>query len=66
MDIGKILLQLREERDRIAQVIAALELLVREGKRGRGRPPGSSKKKELRTASDGPAPMAKVRNASQS
>jgi hypothetical protein len=42
MDINSVLLQLRGERDRIAQAIAALEQLAQGSKRGPGRPPGSS------------------------
>jgi hypothetical protein len=41
MDINNVLLQLRGERDRIAQAIAALEQLALGRKRGPGRPPGS-------------------------
>jgi hypothetical protein len=41
MDISNVLLQLRGERDRIAQAIAVLEQLAHGRKRGPGRPPGS-------------------------
>ena len=42
MDINNVLSQLRGERDRISQAIAALERLAQGRKRGPGRPPGSS------------------------
>jgi hypothetical protein len=40
MDFGKILPQLIAERDLLDKVIVSVENFMREGKRGRGRPPG--------------------------
>lgn len=39
MDIGKILAELRLERDQLAEAIASLERLATHGAKRRGRPP---------------------------
>lgn len=41
LDLEKMLVELRGERDLIERVIAAIENLSDRGKRGRGRPEGS-------------------------
>lgn len=40
MDFRKILAELTAERDLLEKVIVSVENFMREGKRGRGRPPG--------------------------
>ena len=57
MNVNNMLLELRGERDRIDQAIAAVEQLARGKKRGPGRPAGSltvsRKVRESRVATDG-------------
>jgi hypothetical protein len=57
MNVNNMLLELRGERDRINQAIAAVEQLARGKKRGPGRPAGSltvsRKVRESRAATDG-------------
>ncbi len=44
MDIGRILAELRAERDRIDQAISAIEAVNSTGRRGAGRPPKAARK----------------------
>ena len=59
MNVNNMLLELRGERDRIDQAIAAVEQLAQGKKRGPGRPAGSltvsRKVRESRAATDGRA-----------
>ena len=59
MNVNNMLLELRGERDRIDQAIAAVEQLARGKKRGPGRPAGSltvsRQVRESRAATDGRA-----------
>ena len=70
VDIKNMLWELRGERDRLDQAIAALEQLAQGKKRGPGRPPGwltvSRQVRESRTATHGRAMGRAQRQSAES
>lgn len=62
MDIGKILAELRQERDQLAEAISSLERLATQGAKRRGRPPAwLAKAKESATEEAAPVVKAKAK-----